>query len=661
MNYFDLQENDKDSKFIEKAVEIKRRPIIEIEEEQKENNLKITALNNLKKELISFDTLARQLYGFQSIFKNKTLISSDEEIMSGKAFPYATAGNYSINIKQIATAQRLISKDFSRDILVPASTIKIKIGDNEATSFFGGGDVKDLMSEFKNSQPNINPILVNKNSKTSILILASIEKGTNNTIELLEDNGKVLVKLGFFEEEKIPPLPNKKKNAEKHEMFWNSNRLIIPPQNEADLVLYNNSSRKIDGERYLAFRYYKSKITNQTKPELQSQLSTNQQTSNETISNETISHKTISNKIITNQIVTNQRLLQKDLIAVLNLKDDQGNERLVKIKLPKTSKTKEKNKDFFTWKIEESLIENNVSYHIEKIIFVNPSKEYQYTFHLPEIYYKKPKFNEPKVLEEAKNLVFNYEGIDIERANNTVTNFIDGVELFFKKPHSEKIDLQIVSSTENSANLIIDLINQYNKCLHLLNVYLFSIVPEDLDESSEKEKKFYSLFRSDSSVYNLRSNLRNIMSYPYETSQGKLLLSAIGTKSVFFREQNVDNNKIQIEEEAYIKTFQDSTRLQSISEMFSYDKDKDGKIDSGIAFKIRNFLKPYVSYSDGSFFKSKINIITQSSKYLNDRIAQLEEEVEDYREDLEEEMIQIKQAEEEQKRAKQFFDAQKQE
>ncbi len=117
---------------IEQLVSAERTPVINVlGTRQAAFNTDISALGNLKNALSTFKLSAQPLANISG-FEKRIASSSDEEAFTATADSSAIAGNYTIDVRQLATAHRLSSTGFdSKDSVVGTGTLTLKVGSTE--------------------------------------------------------------------------------------------------------------------------------------------------------------------------------------------------------------------------------------------------------------------------------------------------------------------------------------------------------------------------------------------------------------------------------------------------------------------------------------------------------------------------------------------------
>lgn len=147
----------------------------------------LSAIGTLKSALSSFQTSVSKLESADT-FQVYSASSSDEDVFTATAASGAVAGNYSIEVMQLAQADKVRSGDFTAsndvvgsgtlDISLGAETFQVTIGSTDNTL----ADIRDAINAASDN-PGVTASLINVDSGTQ-LVLTSKEVGAANTISI---------------------------------------------------------------------------------------------------------------------------------------------------------------------------------------------------------------------------------------------------------------------------------------------------------------------------------------------------------------------------------------------------------------------------------------------------------------------------------------------
>jgi len=131
-------------KIIDALMKVKREPLTRMEAELATEQQKKTVWQDVNKKLSGLRDIARALFGFQNPFSDKVATSSDESILTATATRQAPTETKQIRVKQVATADRFLSRSLPRDFTVEAGQYGFRVGDKEVSLAWKGGTLKSF-------------------------------------------------------------------------------------------------------------------------------------------------------------------------------------------------------------------------------------------------------------------------------------------------------------------------------------------------------------------------------------------------------------------------------------------------------------------------------------------------------------------------------------
>jgi flagellar capping protein FliD len=225
--------------------------------------------------------------------------------------------------------------------------------------------------------------------------------------------------------------------------------------------------------------------------------------------------------------------------------------------------------------------------------------------------------NALKTISVAQDAVISMEGIDMTRPSNTIDDIIPGVTLTARGVSERPERLELQTNREGVKDSIVALVGNYNRLMAEINVLTArslssgssfrASVDETIlneltyltdDERAEMRKRL-GAFSGDSTLDNLKNNLRRTISAPYPTDEehdlSMLVQIGIGT--------NIGSNRtsynasqmrgyLQIDEKVLDEAIEKS--LPAIRQLFASDTDGDLLADTGVAFNLDTLAKPLV-------------------------------------------------------------------
>src|SRR4030042_4196095 len=143
---------------------------------------------------------ARELYGFQNPFNNKIADSSDQAILTATAGRTAQEDQVQVRVKQIAAADRFLSRSLPRDQKAPAGLYRFTVGAQEVKVNFRGGSLKELAAAINARGGRLLAAsVVEDTPKTQVLVIESKKTGAANPLGLHDQAAAFAVQIGLLE------------------------------------------------------------------------------------------------------------------------------------------------------------------------------------------------------------------------------------------------------------------------------------------------------------------------------------------------------------------------------------------------------------------------------------------------------------------------------
>jgi flagellar hook-associated protein 2 len=158
-------------KSIDALMAVKREPLTRMQKELDTEQQKKTVWQDITRKLTGLRDVSRTLYGFQNPFNDRVAASSDESILVATATRQAVEESKHIVVKQVATADRFLSRSLPLDFAVDAGQYTFKIGDKDMSLSWKGGSLKAFAAAL--------------NAKGGSLLSASVVNDTTTTQVLL--------------------------------------------------------------------------------------------------------------------------------------------------------------------------------------------------------------------------------------------------------------------------------------------------------------------------------------------------------------------------------------------------------------------------------------------------------------------------------------------
>jgi flagellar hook-associated protein 2 len=144
---------------------------------------------------------ARSLYSFQNPFNEKIALSSDESAIGASASREADEQEYSFTVKQVARADRFLSRPLDEKHKIENGTYTFSVGKDEISFNFRGGTLKEFVDALnRRGQEKIGARLMTVQPGTTSLLIESKITGSENRLGFSADAAGLSVNLGMAEQ-----------------------------------------------------------------------------------------------------------------------------------------------------------------------------------------------------------------------------------------------------------------------------------------------------------------------------------------------------------------------------------------------------------------------------------------------------------------------------
>ncbi len=622
-------------KMIEALMEVERQPLKRLEDQQEKNKEQRTVWQDLNRRLSQFRDEARNLYGFQNPFFEKTVSSSDEGVLTASVKREAKPVTQEVLVKQVAQGDRFLSQSLAKDFTVPEGTYAFTVGDEEVSVKFRGGKLKDFAEALNQKTKGLIKATVVQDTKdTQVFLIETTKTGENAKLSFVKDSIKFGTDAGIIASTRAPSF--KAELSRQNLETWSKqlSDAMIGIQNDALTV-------KPGGE-----------VSIPVKPRVQ-------ETANLVLEMEVSVKKTNADEYKTPEAPPGPSIPGTGSISLSDITIESVPS---KVELPpwKAPTPPEKvtdlsvlflNKGVALPETEDTEAFKTVQIPLAKyassvssIDLKNRNTGREVTVQNIRIYDPsvRGEYEPVKPLSQAQNAVINIEGIDIVRESNSIDDVIPGVTLKLQNPGEKKVKLDIKPDTEKIKESIITFVGHYNQLLK--DVQILTSRNEDVieeieylsDDEKKKAEERLGLMQGDTTLQQMKSTLQRIMMDPYPTSLGRelSLLAQVGisTNSSSFG-GSLDATKlrgyIEINEQTLDAAL--TEKLDAVKELFGSDTNNDLVVDSGVAFAIDAYTRGYTQ--TGGILSSKISgldrTIERNDKDIENYTVKLDKKRED--------------------------------
>lgn len=172
---------------VSKLMALERAPINALNLRQASYEARISALGTIKTKFDALETAARNLADPAKLAAFKITVA-DEDFASATAGSLASPGTYSINVTQLAQAQKSFTALYADGTNFAAGTLNFTIGSDTVNVDFGGGSINDVRAAINAANIGVTATTVTGDAGTR-LVLTAKDTGTDNAFSLAVTGG----------------------------------------------------------------------------------------------------------------------------------------------------------------------------------------------------------------------------------------------------------------------------------------------------------------------------------------------------------------------------------------------------------------------------------------------------------------------------------------
>ncbi len=611
---------------ISKLIEAERAPLKRLEEDNKRNEIRIQAWEELQTRAKKLSDLSRDIYSYTGPFATKTLISSDESSISGTVSFSAKLNEIQQNVEvlQLATYHKIRSREIQSSEILPSGKFSIRIDGNQIDFDFKGGNVEQLFRLLQNESGKFYDVhKVNISSDSSILILQSKISGAKGKIELSESDQ--LLKT-------IEVVGNIGKPYEKSEKVHLVKENFIVSEGSIENIQINRQGWVSQGP--MRYRYnFNFNIEEKIKQiaffysikNIQTKVTRNPERE------KIIMGPTIKDKIFDIEIYGPHIEQEREI----PLQEEEKKESFLKITVHWESYGTSKSKEFFLKNSKQFQIQLQDLNEKEPIQLISMEIEQNFEGEL-----KIENLNVVKVIPEntvyaplheidpPQNAKLKINGIEVQRnTNENITDLIQGVSLNLHKPTQGQVTLKIQSNVGQIKEKIKNWVTAYNELMTFIKdndkfnreqdflLKRSSDPRERIEDGFRKLEDESGIFAGEPIARRLVSILSSIVgnSYPVRIPPKYRMLTEIGisTGKIGSDWKDIKKGLLILDEEKLEQSL--IQYPDAVKEIFAMDRNEDSLIDDGVAFKMNQELSPYVQVS-GGIITSRVNLLKEKIK-----------------------------------------------
>lgn len=634
-------------KIIDALMKVEKIPLTRLEDQAEAYKVQKTAWQDINRKITSLQNSAKALFGFQSPFGEKVATSSDESALTATAGREALTDEKDIRVIRTAKADRFLTDSLDKKYEVPAGTYEFTVGEETLRISFKGGKLQDFAKQItEKSKGFLKASIFGDTEDSSVLLLESTKTGSGNKLGFREAALSFALSTGMLERTSASnyDFPMERaalspwtKPLNETDVRVTDNNISLMPGAEARLPLPSALplSRNSVLEVELSITDLPDTFTPAKPPpgpDIPDAGGINFQDI-EIFNNPSQVRLPAWKPTVPPKPVVDMNILfagggsatasaPGEAVPLAPAKNVTG-KQVLRIPL----------KDYVE-AIDSLYLKNN---NTMKIIEVTKARIFD-----PEA---RGDYRPLRSLDQAVDAEFTVDGVTITRATNDISDVMPGVALHLKKEGGGSVNLSIEPNRELVKDSLISFVGYYNQLFTELNILsrVDSSVVEAIQYFTPEERKAATerlgSMQGDITLNQLKNSLQRIMMEPYDTGEGNTLrlLAQIGisTNSALPGTATaVDASKLKgyLEINETILDQNLSDQLPVVRNLFGRDTDGDLVTDTGVAYAIDAFAKPYTQ--SGGILASRLRNIDSQIDRTNKDIASLTDKLDTKEQDL---------------------------
>jgi flagellar hook-associated protein 2 len=603
---------------IDGLVKVERNKLVEMQNQKKDLEDSKAVWQDTNRRMQSVRDAARTLYSFNTPFGAKMGSSSDEKSVTVSATRAASNGDYTVKVISQAAADRFLSPSLPLDQTLAPGEYRFKVGDKELPINFKGGKLQNLVDAINLKNPSLlKASLIRDTSDTQILQLEAIPVGAKNALTVSGIGLDELTKIG----------------------------LLGPPQT-ASQSLQNGQAAVAPGTQKSWPTAAPVTVTSGMQLKLTVSMTDSPATPPPapgfsypdggavTFQSITLTGSGMEGDVpppppseAPPEVKSQKGLSVKTAAGSVALPDLPDSNTPTTITLPLPAGATLTSVDLANGNSARSIV-------ISDMQIVDPTQTGNAVPKHP--------------LSRASDAELQFEGIDIKRDTNAVSDVIPGVTLNLQGPSTDPVKIKIEPDKKAIKDSVINFLGTYNRLITDILV-LTTLRPDNpsasplLQEASyltDDEKKTAAdrmgKMQGDIGLNQIKNTMQRIMMDPYKTGTPLSLLAQIGisTNSQGSSGDRVNQSKLRGYMEMDEPTFDAAVanNIDGVKKLFGSSLDGTLVVNSGAAYSIDELLK--ASTQLGGFNATKVSTIDSQIKAKDKEIADYNDYLVRYQQDL---------------------------
>lgn len=622
-------------KIIDALMDVKRVPLERMQEDVAEYKDHKSAWQEINRKLSNLRNSAKDLFSYENPFSEKIAESSNEFVLTATATREADEIEREIIVKQVASADRFMSRSLDKKFQVDAGIYEFTVGEKEIRIKFSGGSLREFADAInKKSGGLLKAEVINDTKNTQVIIIEGGKTGSKNKVGFTGKSLEFGIKTGMLEIARDPGTeisltsitPETWEAPLEEDLFHIKNNVLsLNPQAELKipvkpaLSLNENMVLELDISIKELSDIELIDITPPSGPDYPD------------TGDVTFEGITLENEKSKAILPEWKPPLPPERIDDMNILFAGTGDKI--IQLPAVDMTKADQKI--------TIPLGKLTDTVTSFYFRNKNTHKQISISNIRVYDPAARggYRPVHPIAESGDAVIIMDGIKIIRDTNEIDDLIPGVTVSLLSEDEQPVDLKIKRDIDSIMDSLITFVGNYNQLLTTVDVLtrndeeVVDSIAYYTDDEKEKAREQLGMLQGDIMLMQMKRTLQNIMMNPHKTSGGSelRLLAQIGISSNAGKPgttATIDKTKLRgyldIDEEK-LKSFV-TKHADWVKDLFGMDTDGDFIVDSGVAYTIDSTIQPYTR--TGGLLKVKFDTFDR-------RIVSKEKDIEEYNEYLE--------------------------
>ena len=624
----------KTNDLVKNLMEVERVPLTREQSKLESYKLEKESWQRVNQYMTSVRDNARGLFSYNNPFIEKSVASSDESVVTAEAKRDTPAGKYNVVIEQVASADKFLSNDLSKDFSVKAGKYTFRVGTKTISFNWRGGSLSEFTDSLnKRGNDFLKASIINVTENTKVWSIESLKTGIDNELSFGDDALTLAAGMGIIQAQRqsaSTPILQSTRNLQpiaqlsSDGVALKSGVLQFKPQSGAAITLKDEILNKQDSIVSLKIKLIPTaditetaKAAEETKPVLEEPGKVELDSISilnapmdldlpysepapklEKVENYSLVYVRRSNGTETSL----GQISSKEEIATVSFKlSDYPDISSIVIK------------NFNTGKIAEITdVRAYDSQTIRDVIPLNP-------------------------VSLAADARVKYEGITMTRSENSIDDIIPNVTLNLQNSSSKPVTLTVENNTDDAKSAIIEFVGNYNRLMAELNILTQTKeeIVNELEYLTDDERKDalkrLGLFQADFTLTSNKQALQRAVVAPYaiEDNEKIKMLSQIGISSKVTAGGSATPSQmrgyLEIDEKVLDNALKNN--MAEIKNLFGYDADNDMIADMGVGFSVERNLNSYTQV--GGIIAAKTTTVDSRIKSTETQIKKLEDQLAD--------------------------------